>query len=170
MHERPVSSEAHEYYFKYINLVPDGNVVELLDTQRAETLSLLRSVPETRGSFRYGDGKWSAREVIGHINDTERVFAMRAFWFARAHETSLPSYESDAVVAISRSHERSWNTLVEEFDSVRAATLTLFRYLPDEAWGRRGIASEMPFSVRALAYISAGHVIHHLKILRERYL
>lgn len=109
-------------------------------------------------------------KVLGHVNDNERMFTMRAFWFARGHTTALPTFESDAVVKISRAAERPWVTLIDEFDAVRRSTVALFRYLPDDAWLRVGIASDMPFTPRALAFITAGHVSHHTRVLQERYL
>ena len=119
---------------------------------------------------RYAPDKWSIRDVVGHLNDTERLFVMRAFWFARGFDTPLPSFDQHIAVLSAGAETRTLRSLVDEFQSVRSSTLTFFQNLPDEAWMRRGIASDNPFTVRALAYIGAGHVIHHLKILRERYL
>ncbi len=104
-----------------------------------------------------------------HVNDTERLFAFRAFWFARGLESPLPSFDQDAAVPLAGADERSWASHIEEFQTVRAATLTLFRNLPDDAWTRRGVASGNPFTVRALAYICAGHVAHHVGVLKDRY-
>ncbi len=104
-----------------------------------------------------------------HVNDTERLFAFRAFWFARGLDSSLPSFDQDAAVPLAGADARSWASHIEEFQAVRGATLTLFRGLPDDAWARRGIASGNPFTVRALAYICAGHVAHHVGVLKDRY-
>src|SRR5688572_13442917 len=166
---RPERAETNEYYFKYIDLVREGDIRQILADQHSKALSFLSAIPESRVLHRYAPDKWTVAEVVGHIIDTERVFMMRAFWFARAHTSPLPSYESDAVVGIARASERSWVTLVDEYDAVRASTVAFFRYLPDDAWARNGIASDYPFSVRSLAYIAAGHVIHHTRILEERY-
>ncbi len=168
--ERPARDEAADYYFKYIDLVPSGDIREILDDQRQQTLNFLASIPGPLVRHRYAPDKWSVCEVINHINDCERLFTMRAFWFAREMPSPLPSFEQDEAVQAARPAERPLNSHVHEFASIRAATIDLFRNMPEEAWLRRGIASENPFTVRALAYIAAGHVIHHSDILRERYL
>jgi hypothetical protein len=167
---RPTRDETVEYYHPYIDLVPDGDICQILDQQRLETLSFLKTIPEAMATHRYAPEKWSVGEVLGHLNDSERLYTMRAFWFSRAMESPLPSFESDAAVKIAKHADRAWSTLVHEFASIRASTVDLFRNLPPEAWSRRGVASDYPFSVRALAYIAAGHVIHHVRILKERYL
>jgi hypothetical protein len=167
---RPERDETIEYYFKYIDLVPDGEIPEILENQRDETLSFLKTIPDARAEHRYEAGKWSISEVLAHINDAERLFTMRAFWFARGFESELPSYDSDVAVSAAKPAARSLSSHIHEFGSVRDSTLDFFRYLPSEAWVRRGVASTYAFSVRALAYIAAGHVIHHTQILRDRYL
>lgn len=167
---RPGRSEAADYYFKYIDQVPDGDICAILAAQADETLELLRTVTEERSLRRYAPDKWSIREVLGHINDTERLFVSRAFWFARGFDTPLPSFDQHVAVAAAAAHDRPWGSHIEEFQSVRAATLSFFRNLPAEAWTRRGIASGNPFSVRALAHLAAGHVIHHMGIVRSQYL
>jgi hypothetical protein len=165
----PERSEAAEYYFTYINQV-DGDVFRVLEAQAAETPALLRSISEEKSLFRYAAGKWSIREVVSHINDTERLFAFRAFWFARALEQPLPSFDQNIAVAHAGADARSLESHTTEFGAVRASTLALFKNLPEEAWTRRGTASGNPFSVRALAYITAGHVAHHVRLLKELYL
>jgi hypothetical protein len=170
MSGRPQRDEAAEYYFKYIDMVGDSGIIDTLVSQSAETLAVLREVNEVKSQYRYADGKWSARELLSHVNDTERLFVSRAFWFARGFDTPLPSFDQEVAVAMSGAHDRAWSSHVEEFEAVRAATITFFRSLGQEAWDRRGVASDRPFSVRALAYIAAGHVTHHVGILRERYL
>lgn len=170
MNARPERTEAAEYYFTYIDQVPDGDVRELLEAQLPETLALFREFSEERSLFRYAPEKWSVREVVNHVNDAERLFTFRALWFARGFDTPLPSFDQNVAVGEAKADEPSWASHVEEFAAVRAATLTFFRSLPDEAWSRRGIASDNPFTVRALAWITAGHVLHHARVLRERYL
>lgn len=167
---RPGRDEAAEYFFTYIDKVPDGDIVELLDKQLAETMTLLRGIGEEQSRFRYAEGKWSVRDIVGHLSDTERVFAFRALWFARGLGPTLPGFDQDVAVTASAADERSWADLVEEFGVVRAGTVLLFRSMPADAWARRGVASDNPVSVRALAFMTAGHVAHHLGILRERYL
>jgi hypothetical protein len=166
----PDRTEAAEYYFTYINQVPEGDICALLDVQGNEVLDLLRGIPEQKSLHRYAPGKWSIRDVVSHLSDCERLFVFRAFWFARGFESPLPSFDQTVAVSAARADDRSWPGLLEEFGAVRAATLTFFRSLPAEAWTRRGIASDNPFTVRALAYIAVGHVTHHSKILRDRYL
>jgi hypothetical protein len=167
---RPDRTEAAEYYFTYIDKVPDGSIADILDTQRVETLSLLRGISEQGSLYRYADGKWSIREVVSHVNDCERLFVFRAFWFGRGFESPLPSFDQNIAVATAGADQRSWSSHIDEFVAVRAATLDFFRYLPAAAWTRRGTASGNPFTVRALAYVIAGHLTHHMNIVRERYL
>jgi hypothetical protein len=167
---RPERAEASEYYFRYIDQVPDADIIGVLTAQREQVLHLLRGLPEGKAGHRYASGKWSLRQVIGHVNDTERLFCARAFWFARGFDTPLPSFDQNVAIEAARFDERSWGSLLDEFAAVRDASLTFFAGLPDEAWDRRGIASDNPFTVRALAYLTAGHVTHHLDIIRTQYL
>ncbi len=166
---KPERDETIDFYHPYIDLVPEGDIREILAAQREEVLPFLESIPEARAAHRYAPDKRSVGDVLCHVNDSERVYALRAFWFARALPTALPSFEPEIALKAARPG-RALSSHAREFASVRAATLALFDNLPDDAWMRRGIASDMPFSVRALAYIAAGHVIHHVRILRERYL
>lgn len=166
----PDRSEAAEYYFKYIDQVGSGDICRVLDAQVADAQALLGGISDERSLYRYAPEKWTIRQVVSHFTDTERVFVFRALWFARGFESPLPSYDQNIAISAAGANERSWKSHLEEFRTVRNATLTFFQNLPAEAWTRRGIASENPFTVRALAYITAGHVAHHLKIVRERYL
>jgi hypothetical protein len=166
----PDRTEAAEYYFKYIEQAGEGDICRNLEAQLPETFALLDGISDQQSLGRYAPGKWSIREVVSHINDTERLFVFRAFWFARGFDTPLPSFDQEVAVAAAGADERSWTSHLEEFRAVRAATLAFFQNLPADAWLRRGVASERPFTVRALAYIAAGHVEHHMTILRERYL
>jgi DinB superfamily len=170
MTRRPDRTEAADYYFTYIDQVPTGGICEILETQSAETLALLRAISAEQSLHRYAPDKWSIRQVISHVNDAERVFTLRALWFARGFDAALPSFDQNVAISAADADERSWASHVDEFAAVRHATLALFQHLPAHAWDRRGIASGNPFTVRALAYISAGHVTHHMTILRERYL
>lgn len=166
----PDRSEAAEYYFTYINQVKPGDIRDILEAQAGEAIAFLRAISEEQSLTRYAPGKWTIRQVLGHVNDTERLFVYRALWFARGFNSPLPSFEQETAVARAGSDERSWRSHVDEFQAIRAGTAAFFRALPLDAWMRRGIASDKPFTVRALAYITAGHVAHHLRILRERYL
>jgi hypothetical protein len=167
---RPGPTEAAEYYFTYIEQVPLGiDICELLEAQLSTVVSDLRPITEERSLYRYAPDKWSIREVVSHINDTERVFAFRALWFARGFDSPLPSFDQNIAIAGSSANHRSLASHIDDFQRVRVGTLSLFRNLPDEAWMRRGVASGNTFTARALAYIAAGHVTHHLTLLRERY-
>jgi uncharacterized damage-inducible protein DinB len=133
-------------------------------------LGLVRGVTETNSLHRYAPGKWSIRDVMNHVSDCERLFIARAFWFARGLESPLPSFDQEVAASAAQADQRPWADLILEFEAVRGATVAFFQSLPAEAWGRRGIASDNPFTVRALAYMCVGHVTHHMAILRERYL
>jgi hypothetical protein len=170
MNAAPDRTEAAEYYFTYIDKVAGGNICDILDAQSGETLALLGGISEEQSLHRYAPDKWSIRQVVSHINDTERAFVFRALWFARGFDTPLPSFDQNVAIAGADADARLLRSHADEFRAVRAATLVLFRNLPAEAWMKRGVASGNPFTVRALAYISAGHVAHHNAILREKYL
>ena len=167
----PEPDEAAEYYFGYIEQVAAGTpICDVLESQLTETLELLQGVSAERSLLRYAPDKWSIREVVAHLNDTERLFVFRALWFARGFDSALPSFDQEIAIASCGADGRPWPGLVDEFRAIRESTVAFFRTLPGYAWDRRGVASGHPFSVRALAYISAGHVIHHAGIIRERYL
>lgn len=168
--ERPGAGEHAPYYSKYIDLVPEGDVVEHLDRQAQEAASLLRGVPIHLHDHRYAEGKWSVKEVIGHLADAERIFSYRALRISRGDATPLASFDENAYVPGGEFGLREYESLVEELLNVRRATLSHLRSLTPEQARRRGVASGQEVTVRALAYIMAGHVIHHLGILRERYL
>jgi hypothetical protein len=170
MSRRPDRTEAAEYYFLYIEQVPDGDILETLKSQESEVIGFLGGIGEDASLHRYAPDKWSIREVVSHMSDTERLFVFRAFWFARGFDTPLPSFDQNIAASAAAADSRSWRSLVHEFQALRSASRAFFESLPQEAWDRRGIASEKPFSVNALAYLTAGHVAHHVKILREKYL
>jgi hypothetical protein len=170
MMKRPEATEAAPYYFGYINRVTGDDVLHVLQSQMDETLPFLHGITEEKSLYRYAPEKWSIRQMWGHVNDTERVFLMRALWFARNFDTALPSFDQDIAVAAAKSDDVSWARHVEEFREIRRATISFFRNLPSEAWTRKGVASGNPFTVRACAFIVAGHVMHHAAVLREKYL
>jgi hypothetical protein len=170
MHTRPARSEAAEYYFTYIDKVPEGDICQVLESQSVEIPAFLEAIPEAQSDYRYAADKWSIREVVAHVNDCERLFVFRAFWFARGFDTALPSFDQNVALKEAGANQRSWRGHIDEFRAIRSATLSFVRSLSDEAWDRRGIASDNSFSVRALAYITAGHIAHHVELLRERYL
>ena len=166
---RPTQDETPEHFMQYVERVGPGDVRDTLEDQATSAVQFLRRIPDDRTLYRYAPGKWSVREVLGHINDTERIFAYRAMWIARGLEAHLPGFNQDAAMETAGSDSRSWSSHIAEFEAIRGATTALFRNLPSEAWSRKGVASERTVSVRALAYLIAGHVEHHLAILRERY-
>jgi hypothetical protein len=166
----PDRTEAAEYYYKYIDQVAEGDIRDVLQAQHSEALAFFNRIGEERAGFRYAPDKWTIRQVLGHINDTERLFCFRAMWFGRALPEPLPSFEQDLAVLHSGADERPWRSHVDEFAAIRASTVALFRHMPADAWLRRGVASGKSVTVRALAYITAGHFTHHIKILEERYL
>lgn len=170
MRGRPENDEAAPYYFTYINQVQGDDPVAILDGQLEDSLALFRSISEEKSLHRYAPDKWSIRETLSHVTDVERLSVYRALWFARGFETPLPSFDQHVGVAGAVADRIPWAAHVEEFQRTRLSTVSFFKHLPDEAWLRRGIASDNPFTVRALAYMIAGHVTHHIKILRERYL
>jgi DinB family protein len=167
---RPQASEYASDYETYISRVPDGDIVGTLKSQLEETLALIRGIPEARGDFRYAEGKWSIKELIGHVIDSERVFAYRALRFGRGDTTPLSGFEQDDFVRGADFNKRSLSDLAEEYEHVRRATISLFGSLEESAWDRRGAANNNEVSVRGLAFIVAGHERHHVEILQSRYL
>jgi len=166
---RPQPNEAASYYSKYIDLVTSDDIVPAIESQLGETLQLLQGISEEQSLKSYAPGKWTIREVLNHVNDGERVFLYRAFWFARGFQDPLPSFEQDLAVQAAQANQTSWADLVEEFRTVRLGTISFFKSLSQDAWMRTGVASDNPFTVRALAYIIAGHVAHHTQVLKEKY-
>jgi hypothetical protein len=166
---RPQSGEYAPYYDRYISLVPGEDILDTLDQQRRQTMMLLCGRDDDDGDFRYAPGKWSAKEVLGHVCDTERIFAYRALRISRADTTPLEGFEQDDYVSNGPFAQRPLADLIEDFIAVRRATLSLLRNLDEAAWMRRGIANKNEISVRALAYIIAGHELHHRRILEEKY-
>jgi uncharacterized damage-inducible protein DinB len=167
--KRPEPTECAEYYANYVSKVPGADALGVLESQRLQMVQLFAGRSERDGSFRYAPGKWTVKEVLGHITDTERIFTYRALCIARGDQTPLPGFEQDDFVKNGGFGERTLAGLADEFDLVRSASIALFRSFPEEAWSRRGIASEKEVTVRALAFITAGHQIHHRLILEERY-
>jgi hypothetical protein len=166
----PQTNEAATYYFPYIDLARTDDIVSLLKEQLATMMPFLESITEEQSLHRYAPDKWTIRQVLSHVNDGERIFLGRALWFARGFKDPLPSFDQDIAVEGANANDTPWADLVEEFKTVRLSTLSFFRNVPAEAWSRTGIASDNPFTVNALAYIIAGHVAHHVNVLKERYL
>ena len=167
---RPTADEYAPYFGRYIEQVGDGDVLDLLRRQVEDTAALVGKLGDRDADFRYADGKWSIKEVVGHVADTERIMVYRALCFARGETANLPGFEEDEYVAHAKFAGRKLGDLLAELGLVRAATVAFFAGLDAEELERRGTANNRPYSVRSLAFIIAGHEHHHAKILAERYL
>jgi hypothetical protein len=167
---RPGPTEAVAYYFRYIDRIETDDILGAIEAQQEEASILTSGISEERSLHRYAPGKWSIRQVLNHVTDCERVFLFRAFWFARNIGPTLPGFDQDPVAEVARADDLPWSSHVQDFRAARRASLAFLRTLPPDAWTRSGIASGNPFSVRALAYVLAGHFDHHAAILREQYL
>jgi hypothetical protein len=166
---RPDPSEHAPYYSRYVDLVPELDILGALEKQAAETQKVLSGIDEARGAFRYAPDKWSIKQLVGHIEDTERVFTFRALTFARGATTPLPGFDQNEFMTYSSFDASTMRQRVDGLANVRRATIGLYRGLDDEAWERAGTASDNKVTVRALAYMTLGHERHHLKVLRELY-
>ena len=169
MGSRPPDTEFAAYYARYVSLVPETEILTVLEKQTAEITRVAALVDSPHEQFRYLPDKWSVREVFGHLIDAERVFGYRAFCISRGDTAHLPSFDENAYIAQSRYHEQPLASILTELKSAREGNLHFMRWLPDDNWMRIGTASSNLVSVRALAFIMAGHVRHHFNILRERY-
>jgi uncharacterized damage-inducible protein DinB len=167
---RPQADEHVAYFGKYIEKVPDGDLISMLREQLMDTVALLKDVSPEKADYAYGPGKWTIKEVVGHLMDTERVMAYRALTFARKDQTNLPSFDENAWVPAANFGARSLGDLLEELQVVRASTIQFAKHLDDETLKRRGKANNNEVSVRALLYIIAGHERHHVALLKEKYL
>jgi len=170
MRGRPQKAEAADYFWRYIDRVTFDDPMRALVQQLGEAMELCTGVSEERSMYRYQPGKWSMRQALNHVTDTERALAFRALWFGRGFTTPLESFDENISANGADADRVSWSSHMEEFRQVRLATISLFRNMPDAAWSRSGVASGNVISVRALAFLCAGHAEHHLSILRERYL
>jgi hypothetical protein len=169
-HRRPEKTEYFEYYDRYVRLVPDGEIVGILRAQAATTLDLLRGTSLEQAEFRYAPDKWSLKEVLGHIIDTEWIFTFRALSFARGQESPLPSIDPDGFMTSAAPSIPAMPALLEQFRHLRSANTLLFDGFDDTALDRIGTASGYSFTTRAILYVIAGHELHHMNIVRERYL
>ncbi len=166
---RPNPDEHIAYYGKYVSLVPDGDFVQQLESEIGNTVALLRRTPAARADFAYAPGKWTVKEVVGHMADVERVMGFRALWFARQDAQPLPGFDENAWVPSANFAERSLSDLTDEFQAVRSSTTSLVRGLDPSTFTHRGTANGAAISVRALLYIIAGHERHHVALLKDRY-
>lgn len=166
---RPGSDEYFDYFGRYVDQVPDGPVLETLESSLGATVGLLEGVPPELEEHRYAPEKWTVRQVVGHVLDVERSFGYRGLFIARGESTPLPSFDENLWARTGGHGSRPLAELVSELELVRRSHLLLFRALPREAWDRRGVVSGREFTVRAFPWIMAGHEIHHRRILEERY-
>jgi hypothetical protein len=167
---RPGADEFAPFYAGYIAKVPDGDVVDALIGGAEIAAALLAGVSEETAMRRYAPGKWTLKEVVLHCADAERIFAYRALRIGRGDVTDLPGWNEQAYAPLSGANARTLDSVLDELQSVREASVTLFEGLPEDAWPRRGTANSMPVSVRGIAWITAGHLLHHLEVMQERYL
>jgi len=167
---KPETSEYNPYYEKYISLIEEGELLNALERQPSELRSLLNGLDEEKGKYAYADGKWSIKEVLSHLVDGERIFGYRVLRISRGDETPIEGFEQDGYIENSHASERSFEDLLEELSLQRNANLRMLKNLRDDGWKRLGTASQSPVSVRALGFIMAGHVRHHIKILKAQYL
>jgi DinB superfamily len=166
---RPQSGEYAPYYERYVSLIEDNDILATLDRQRREMVLLLSGLSEEQGDFRYAPEKWSAKQVLGHVCDTERVFAYRALRISRGDATPMEGFEQDDYVKNGPFARHVIAEVIEDYIAVRRATISLLRSLEEAAWSRRGVANKNEVTVRALAYTIAGHEAHHRRILEEKY-
>jgi hypothetical protein len=166
---RPTADEHAAFYSTYVDAVPEGELLAILDEQRTTMRELLGHLPPDRGGYRYGPDKWTILQVIVHLSDAERIFAYRALRIARKDTTPLAKWDENAYAEATETDDIPVAVALDDWEAARTSTLSMFRTFPESAWERRGIASDHVISARALAYIVAGHTAHHIRILRERY-
>ncbi len=167
---RPTPAESDQFYHGYISLVRDGDIIDILGEQQAALQELIASIPEEKSHYRYAPGKWTTREVVGHVIDAEWIFVSRALWFARAVPTPLPGMDQDEFMAGANFGDRPLARLAEEHRNLRSAAIVLFESFDEDIMDRAGVASGLEFTVRAIPHIVAGHAFHHMGVLEERYL
>lgn len=167
---RPLPGQYPEAYAPYLLAAPEGDVVALLQAQLADVTSLFAGLSETQGAYRYAPGKWSLKGLLQHLSDAERIFAYRCLRIGRGDSTPLPGFDEEAYATEALADERALAELLADFRAVRTASLTLFRSLPEAAWGREGTTNGRAITARCLPFICLGHAAHHLAVIRERYL
>ena len=169
MPQRPAENEFDPYFSRYISLVPEGNFLDLLGLQTHETREFFEKLTEERANYRYAPDKWSIKEVLGHVMDSERVFAYRALCIARGEQQSLPGFDQDQYARVANYDSIPITKLLQHYTALRVSTFLLLEQLPADSWSRMGVSNQKPISVRALAYIIAGHERHHMNVITERY-
>ncbi|MGE5681771.1 MAG: DinB family protein [Bacillota bacterium] len=171
MFKRPGENEYSDYYKSYIALIPEGtNIIQALEKQLEEFTEFFSSIPEDKAGYRYAEGKWTIREVLGHLADSERIFTYRALRISRSDDTPLPGFEENDYVAQSNFNNQTMKDLLDHLRYIRMSTISLFKSMDETMAEKVGVANNHKISVRALAYITAGHAWHHIAIIKERYL
>jgi uncharacterized damage-inducible protein DinB len=170
MLQRPTESEYPNYYQPYVKLVPDGGIVQTLQENLLAVVKLFEGISEEDSLHRYAPGKWSVKEVLGHIIDTERIMSYRLMRAARGDQTPLAGFNENDYVQAAQTNSLSMEAILEDFKATRNASITLIQNTPVDAWANKGNANGMEITTRAIAYIIAGHEMHHRKIVEERYL
>lgn len=168
--QQPGKDEYRDYYGTYIDKVPEGNIIEIMLNENKKTMQLLRKVSEEKSAFRYEEGKWTLKEVLGHMIDVERVFSFRAYQFSRKDPQPLPGMEQEDHIEAYNYSGRTFADMLDEFENLRSANTGMFRGFTEEMGMRSGLASGFKFTLRSIAYILAGHEIHHRKFIEEKYL
>lgn len=166
---RPSTQDYKEFYHTYVSLVPEDDILEAFSNQTTATLQFLDAIPEDKLDYAYATGKWTVRQVLQHLTDSERIFAYRALCFARKDLTPLPGFDENEYAEAARVAHRDWMDMIEEFQMVRLASEHLFRSLNEEELQRKGMASNAPITVLSLGYIIVGHAMHHQRVMQERY-
>ncbi len=167
---RPTENDYAPYYKDYVNYIEGDNIIKILRDQLSRTVKLVKSIPEEKGNYAYAKGKWSIKEVLGHITDSERIFAYRALCIARGEKKSLPGFEQDDYVRGGNFNNRTLMSLIDEFIQLRKSNIILFNSFTEDMLNKRGLANNNEVTVRAILFITAGHEIHHINILKEKYL
>jgi len=167
---KPDESEYHPYYTRYTKLVPDGHILDILEYQLVTVLEIFNTIEDKKALYRYAENKWSIKELLGHLIDTERVFLYRALCISRQDKKELPGYDQNSYVENAHFDEQSLNDLLEQFEITRTGFIKFYKSLSTEKWRTVGTADGKKLSVRSIAYIMAGHVIHHLRVLKRQYL
>lgn len=167
---RPTENDYAPYYKDYVNYIEGDNIIKILRDQLSRTVKLVKSIPEEKGNYAYAKGKWSIKEVLGHITDSERIFAYRALCIARGEKKSLPGFEQDDYVRGGNFNNRTLMSLIDEFIQLRKSNIILFNSFTEDMLNKRGLANNNEVTVRAILFITAGHEVHHINILKEKYL
>lgn len=167
---RPNVNDYPEYFGNYINQVPESDIKEAYSNQTPLIKEFFGSISEEKSKFAYASGKWTIKEVVQHLIDGERIFAYRALCIARGEQTSLPSFDENAYAACTNANERSWGDLISELQNVRASSIDLFNSFNEKMWNTQGLANNKSISVLSIAFVMVGHIYHHIKVIKERYL